>query len=122
MGFLAWQRETLELECGGLDAEELARRSVEPSTMSLLGLIRHMPEVERIWFRRVLAGDDPGPIYRSDAEPDGDFDGAVADDAVVAEAWDTWRAEVAFADRFVAEAPSLDVTGEDPYEGPTSFG
>ncbi len=54
-------------------------------------------------------------------DPDGDFDGAVPDPEVVAEAWDTWRAEVAFADRFVAEAPDLDVTGNDPYQGAVSL-
>ena len=46
-GFLRWQRETLELKCSGLDAAGLARRSVEPSPMSLLGLLRHLADVER---------------------------------------------------------------------------
>jgi uncharacterized damage-inducible protein DinB len=50
--YLRAQRLTLELKCSGLDAAALARRSVEPSTMSLLGLVRHMAEVERGWFRR----------------------------------------------------------------------
>ena len=44
------------MKCAGLDAEQLARRSVPPSTMSLLGLVRHMADVERSWFRRTLAG------------------------------------------------------------------
>ena len=56
--YLRWQRLTLELKCAGLDAEQLARRSVEPSTMSLLGLVRHMADVERAWFRRRMAGQD----------------------------------------------------------------
>ena len=111
-GFLRWQRETLELKCSGLDAEQLARRAVEPSTMSLLGLVRHMAEVERSWFQRTLAGRDAPAYYYSDDDPDGDFDGAVGEDAVVEEAWATWRAEVDFADRFVSEAADLDVTGQ----------
>ncbi|MEE1942439.1 DinB family protein [Streptomyces sp. TRM 70361] len=111
--FLRYQRLTLELKCSGLDAVALARRSVEPSTMSLLGLVRHMADVERGWFRRVMAGQDAPPYYRTDTDPDGDFDGAVPDPAVVADAWEVWRAECAFADRFVAGAPSLDVTGDD---------
>jgi hypothetical protein len=78
-GFLHWQRETLELKCSGLDAAELARRSVEPSTLSLLGLVRHLAEVERRWFRRVLAGQDPPPHFTSDTHPDGDFDSAAPD-------------------------------------------
>ncbi len=123
VGFLRWQRETLELKCSGLDANDLARRSVEPSTLSLLGLVRHMAEVERSWFRRVMAGQDAPPHFCSDTHPDGDFDGAVPDPAVVAQAWDVWRAEVAFADQFVADSPDLDVTGvrDDPWRGPMSL-
>jgi hypothetical protein len=102
--FLRCHRATLELKCSGLDAADLARRSVEPSTLSLLGLVRHMADVERGWFRRVMAGGDAPPHFYSKSEPDGDFDGAVPDPELVAEAWDTWRAEVAFTDRFVAVA------------------
>ena len=122
-GFLGWQRETLELKCSGLDAADLARRSVEPSTLSLLGLVRHMSDVERGWFRRVMAGEDAPRHFSSKSDPDGDFDGAAPDPALVAEAWDTWRSEVAFAERFVADAPDLDITGEvpDPSRGPMSL-
>jgi Protein of unknown function (DUF664) len=108
------ERLTLEMKCAGLDAEAMARRSVEPSTMSLLGLVRHLAEMERRTFRGMMAGQDAPPLFCSDADPDGDFDGAVPDPQVVAEAWDAWRAEVDFATRFVAEAPSLDITGDDP--------
>jgi hypothetical protein len=107
-------RLTLELKCAGLDAEAMARRSVEPSTMSLLGLVRHLAEVERATFRVLLAGQDAPRLFCSDDDRDGDFDGAVPDPRVVAEAWDAWRAEVDFAIRFVAEAPSLEITGDDP--------
>ncbi|MFI1397616.1 DinB family protein [Streptomyces sp. NPDC020681] len=114
-GYLRDNRLTLELKCAGLDAEDMARRSVEPSNLSLLGLVRHLAGVEQSWFRRVMAGQDVPRHYRTEADPNGEFDGAVADPEVVAEAWDTWRAEVAFAERFVAEAPSLDlaVTHDD---------
>ncbi|HYJ72824.1 MAG TPA: DinB family protein [Actinomycetota bacterium] len=111
VGFLRDQRLTLELKCSGLDAADLARRSVEPSNLSLLGLVRHMADVERAWFRRRLAGQDAPP---HDAGPDADFEGAVPDPEVVAQAWANWRGEVAFAERFVADAPSLDITGDDP--------
>jgi uncharacterized damage-inducible protein DinB len=113
VGYLRDQRLTLELKCAGLDAADLARRSVEPSNLSLLGLVRHLADVERTWCRRRLAGQDAPPHYRSEAGRDWDFDGAVPDPEVVAEAWETWRAEVAFADRFVAEAPDLDLVGKD---------
>jgi len=107
-------RLTLEIKCAGLDAEAMARRSVEPSTMSLLGLVRHLTEMERRTFRGMMAGQDVAPLYCSDTDRDGDFDGAVADPEVVAQAWDAWRAEVEFSTRFVAEAPSLDITADDP--------
>lgn len=113
VGFLRWQRDTLELKCSGLDAANLARRSVDPSTLSLLGLVRHMAEVERSWFRRVMAGLDAPPLFYSDTDPDGEFDRAAPDPDLVAEAWDVWRAEVASAERFVAEAPDLDITGNE---------
>jgi hypothetical protein len=111
---LRCQRLTLELKCAGLDAAAMARRAIEPSTMSLLGLVRHLAEGERDTFRVMMAGQDAPPLFRSDTERDGDFDGAVGDAAVVAAAWDAWRAEVDFATRFVADAPSLDVTAGDP--------
>ena len=106
-------RLTLEMKCSGLDAEAMARRAVEPSTMSLLGLVRHLAEMERGAFRALMAGQDVPRLYCSPTDRDGDFDGAVPDPDVVAEAWAAWRAEVDFATRFVAEAPSLDVTGDD---------
>ena len=108
------QRLTLEMKCSGLDAEAMARRSVEPSTMSLLGLVRHLAEMERRTFREMMAGQDVPRLFCSDTDRDGDFDGAVPDPQVVAEAWDAWHGEVDFATRFVAEAPSLDITGNDP--------
>jgi uncharacterized damage-inducible protein DinB len=118
---LRCQRATLELKCSGLDAADLARRSVEPSTLSLLGLVRHMAEVERIWFRQRMARQDAPSHFCSDTDPDGDFDGAVPDPEVVDEAWRVWRAEMAFTDRFVTEAPDLDVVGNDPWRGPVSL-
>ena len=107
-------RLTLEMKCEGLDAEAMARRSVEPSTMSLLGLVRHLAEGERSTFRAMMAGQDVPPLYCSATDRDGDFDGAAPDPQVVAEAWAAWRAEVAFAEQFMAGAPSLDITAEDP--------
>jgi len=111
---LRCQRLTLEMKCAGLDAEAMARRSVQPSTMSLLGLVRHLAEMERATFRVLMAGQDVPRLFCSETDRDGDFDGAVPDPRVVAEAWDAWRAEVEFATQFVAGAPSLDITGDDP--------
>ncbi len=120
-GFLQWLRDTLDLKCSGLEPADLARRSVEPSTLSLLGLVRHMAEVERHWFRRTLAGQQARPYFKSREDRDADFNGAVADPDVVAQAWQVWRDEIAFADRFVAEAPDLDVTGNNRWQGTVSL-
>jgi len=109
--YLRAYRLTMELKCAGLDAEQLARRSVPPSTMSLLGLVRHMADVERNWFRRVMAQADATPLYWSQEVADADWVGAVADQAVVADAWRAWREEVAFAEEFVEGSADLGVKG-----------
>src|ERR671910_978993 len=97
---LRCQRRTLEIKCSGLDAEAMARRSVEPSTMSLLGLVRHLAEVERATFR-LMSGQDMPRLFCPDTDRDGDFDGAVPDPQVVAQAWDAWRAEADRTTRLV---------------------
>ncbi|MDT0443977.1 DinB family protein [Streptomyces johnsoniae] len=117
VGYLADQRLTLAMKCEGLDAEALARRSVPPSPMSLLGLVRHMADVELGWFRQVLAGQDVPRPFRTAEDPDADFNGAVADPRAVEEAFAAWRTEIAFAERFVAEAPDLGVTGRRARDG-----
>ncbi|MFE2143478.1 DinB family protein [Streptomyces sp. NPDC059456] len=117
---LAAQRATLELKCAGLGAE-LALRSVEPSTLSLLGLVRHLADMERRWFRRVLAGQEAPALFSSEADPDGDFDGAVPGAAAVAAAWEAWRDEVDFAQSFTAAAPDLDVEADDEWRGKVSL-
>lgn len=113
IGFLRWQRETLELKCSGMDAEQLTRRAVEPSTMSLLGLIRHLADVERSWFRRYMDGQDVPHHFLTRDNPDANFDGAVADPEVVDEAWRLWREEIMFADQYVADT-DLDLLGGRP--------
>jgi len=115
--YLRQYRLTMELKCADLDAAQLASRSVPPSTMSLLGLIRHLAEVERYWFRRVMAQSDAPPLYWSEDVADAEWLGAVADPAVVDDAWRAWRGEVAFAEKFVADSPDLGVTGCEPDGG-----
>jgi uncharacterized damage-inducible protein DinB len=100
--YLANYRLTIELKCEDLDAEQLARRSVPPSTMSLLGLVRHLAQVEHSWFRRVLQGrsDEPQLFKRPD-DRDWDFTGAVAEQAVVDEAFATWKTQITAADEWL---------------------
>jgi uncharacterized damage-inducible protein DinB len=104
-------RITMEMKCADLDPEQLARRSVPPSTMSLLGLIRHMADVERNWFRRVMAGEDAPPLYWTEGEPDVEWNGAVADPEVVDRAWSDWRDEVGYAERYVNGSGDLGTRG-----------
>lgn len=111
VGYLHDYRLTIELKCSGLDAAGMARRSVEPSNLSLLGLVRHLADAERHWFRRVLEGQDVPSLFQRDDDRDAAFNGAVADPEAVASAWAAWREEVRFAERFVEEAPNLEVAG-----------
>ncbi len=110
LDYLRAYRLTIELKCEGLDPEQLARRSVPPSTMSLLGLVRHLASVEHSWCRRVLEGQDLPRLYRRADDRDHDFNGAVADPDVVAEAWESWRREVAHAEQHVETIDDLGAT------------
>lgn len=106
--FLDFHRATLAMKCDGLGTEELRRPSMPPSTLSLLGLVRHMAEVERVWFRRVINGEDVGLVW----SPEGDRQVAYdASKATREEAFAAWEAEVEHARRIELEAPSLDVVG-----------
>jgi uncharacterized damage-inducible protein DinB len=101
-GYLSNYRLTLGMKCDGLTPEQLALRSVPPSTMSLLGLIRHMARVEHNWFYRSLQGHRDVPrIFWSEDDQDLDFNAAVGEQAVVDEAFAEWRAQIAAADRWL---------------------
>ncbi|MFI9823976.1 DinB family protein [Streptomyces sp. NPDC052013] len=97
--FLTNYRITLRMKCEGLDAEQLARRSVPPSTMSLLGLLRHLAEVERDWRNWITDADPLPKLY---GRRDADFDGAVADPAVVDAAYEDLEREQAATDAALA--------------------
>jgi len=83
-GYLGWQRNTLLNICAGLTAEQLATRPLASSNLSLLGLVRHMSKVERIWFRLRAVGDPVGPMYDPALGKDTDFDDLEATDAAAA--------------------------------------
>ncbi len=106
-GYLRAYRQTLELKCAGLDPAGLAARSVAPSTLSLLGLVRHSANVESHWFRRVIEGREVVDPFTSEDDPDADFNGALADPECVAEAFGAWRGEVAHAEGVLAGIDDL---------------
>ncbi|MBY3554139.1 DinB family protein [Modestobacter lapidis] len=121
--WLEFHRATLLHKCAGLTAEQLGRRSVPPSTMSLRGLVRHMTEVERSWFRRVLDGQQAAPLYYGPDDDDGDFDGVGRDpdhpdaDTAVARELATFTGELATSRALAAAHDSLDDTGASPRHG-----
>jgi uncharacterized damage-inducible protein DinB len=116
--WLDYHRATLALKCEGLDDEQLRTRSVPPSTLSLLGLVRHMTEVERHWFRAVLSSEQVRDLYWTEEQPDGDFDNV--DTADVAEAFAAWRAECE-ASRAAAAGLPLETPGKHRRRGEVSL-
>jgi uncharacterized damage-inducible protein DinB len=116
-GFLEYQRETLAWKCSGLTADQLRHRAVPPSELSLIGLIRHLTDVEQGWFRRVLNGEDIRPVYwGEDRSQDTDFavEGTDPDEALR-----LWHEECARSREIVAATESLDVTGIHHRSGTT---
>lgn len=108
--WLDFHRATLAVKCDGLTDDQLREQAVPPSSLSLLGLVRHMAEVERNWFRTVLGGEEMPPIFSPDMDWEASFRGVAA--AEVPGAFSAWRAECEHARKLVAAAPSLDVAGD----------
>jgi len=98
--WLDYHRATLLTKCAGLTAEQLKRRAVAPSNLSLLGLVRHMADTERGWFRQCAAREDVPDLYWAEADHDADFNGLEVADAEAD--LDTYRREVVAARKAVA--------------------
>ncbi len=112
--YLANYRTTLDLKCRDLTPEQLATRSVPPSTMSLLGLVRHMAAVEHSWFQRVAQATGEARLYRTAEDRDHDFNAAEGTEACAADAFETWRREIADAEEWLAGVPETDLGRELP--------
>ena len=107
--FLDWYRATVFVKVDGLTDEQAGRRSTPPSSLSLLGIVRHMAEVERSWFRRRFAGETAAaPIFYTDDDRDRDIDPPAG--ATLAEAVAALEAEIAAA-RAIAGTAGLDQHG-----------
>jgi hypothetical protein len=102
-GLLDYNRAGLLQRCSGLTGAQLARRSVPPSTLSLLGLVRHLADVERNWFRRRVAGQDVSLVYATGERPDAAFDDV--DPAAAEAGWHGLLAEQQAAREAVAGLP-----------------
>jgi len=107
-GFLDFQRATLAMKCDGLTDDQLRALAVPPSSLSLLGIVRHMADVERNWFRTVLGGEEMSTIFGTGMDWQAAFRDVAA--ASVPEAFSIWRAECSHPSGLVAAA-ALDVTG-----------
>ena len=112
LAFLDYQRAVLARKAESVTAEQARLAACPPSDLTLLGLIRHMADVERNWFRRSLVAEDAPPIFYGAAHPDGDDDGDFhpPSGATVADALASFWAEIEVANRNLAGA-SLDEVG-----------
>ena len=113
-GWLEHHRGILIWKCEDLAAEQLRRRAVLPSALSLLGLVRHMAEVERGWFQQVFLGENVPDLYDRSADEDADFNDV--DQADPAGAFHVFERECAVSRQVVAQAASLDVLSEQASE------
>src|SRR5690242_21298373 len=105
--FLDYHRATLAMKCEGLTNEELRQQSMPPSTLTLLGLVRHMAEVERAWFRRVFEDGTAPMVWSEEIDFQAAYDASASSRA---EAFAAWQAEVDTSRRIEGELASLDVT------------
>ncbi|MDK1475441.1 DinB family protein [Streptomyces sp. 549] len=105
--FLDYQRATLALKCERLTGDQLKQRAVPSSKLTLLGLVRHMAEVERTWFRQVLKGETVNGLWPDFGGDHGEFH---VEDADREEAFSAWRTACEEARDVVSTFPSLDAT------------
>ena len=109
--FLDYQRATLAMKCDGLTDAELRLQSMPPSTLSLLGLVRHLAEVERTWFRRVFEDHDAPMVWSDKIDFQAAYDASAS---TRAEAFAAWEAEVENSRRIERAAATLDLAGWQP--------
>ena len=106
LGWLDYHRATLIWKCDGLTDDQMRQRAVPPSTLSLLGLVRHLAECEHSWFRRVLLDEDVPYLYVTEDDNDADFN--AVDTADVAEDFRTFDRACQAAREVIASVPDLD--------------
>ena len=114
LGFLRHQRQTFIAKCAGLAHEQMAARSVPPSALSLLGLLRHLTDVERFWVRILLLGQPKKHLYWHADGKDLDFEFPSPTADLVAKSWQAWHKETAFSDAVLSQEPvdsTVDIAG-----------
>lgn len=106
LGWLAFHRDALCAKCDGLAPEQLVSQSAPPSNLTLLGLVRHMTEMERVYLVRALSGEPLTLVYCTDDDPEADFEGLVPEMATAS--IERWYSERRAADRLLATVDALD--------------
>ncbi|HEY3903824.1 MAG TPA: DinB family protein [Streptosporangiaceae bacterium] len=106
ISWLEFHRSLLLKKCAGLTGEQLKERSTPPSSLSLLGLVRHMSDVERGWFRQFFTGEDVPDLYFTEADHDADFNEIA--DADAKQDFAVFAAECEAARQIIAATPSFD--------------
>jgi Protein of unknown function (DUF664) len=113
LGWLAFHRDALRAKCAGRTDEELVEASIPPSTLSLLGLVRHMTEMEAVYARWPLIGGELSWVYCTDEDPAADIEGLTAGQA--ADSLRTWHEIGLQVDHLIAGCP--DWTAASPGNG-----
>ncbi len=111
LGWLAFHRNAMEAKCNGLSAEQLVERAIPPSTLCLLGLVRHLTEMERAYLVWALGPDVPLQWVWGDYTDDGPAWDFEADASMVAESMAAWAREMQAGDHLIAGYQSTDQHG-----------
>lgn len=119
VGFLEYQRATLALKCEGLDSQQAARRSAPPSTLSPLGIIRHLTDAETFWFVDRFGGEKAQNLYRSSEHPNAAFDDL--DGADLDESLERWSQACELSRQIVANAQSMNQLSKGTYRNDQHF-
>jgi len=117
--FLDYFRATLLIKVDGLDTETSRRQACPPSTLNLLGLVRHMAAVERHWFRRTLLAEDVPQLFFTDDDPE--LDMQPPPEATLEEAIAAFNTEMDAARRAVADLALDDLALAPRYDGHPSL-
>ena len=111
LGYLTYHRTVLARKAEGISDSDARRAACPPSALTLLGLIRHMTDVERWWFRRHLLAEEIPALFDDDEE------WRVPPDATVADSLAAYWEEIAVIDRHLVTASMDDRNEGEPDRG-----
>jgi hypothetical protein len=109
LGWLQFHRDALAAKCDGMSDEQLVEQSAPPSTLSLLGLVRHLTEMERHYLGHALSADGRGYLYCTDEDEEADIENL--DASMTATSQQNWRDQMSESDTLLAGYDDLDADG-----------